>query len=123
MKQEFLNFLDELMKSSPHVVDNLMTDTIAAYIEMLREEKKNEKPELTENGKLILKFLQEHPETRIWKAKDIAEQIGISSRGASGAMRKLVNDGFCEKLGQDPVIYSLTEKGKNYNIIEIEGEN
>ena len=123
MKQEFLNFLDELMKSSPQVVDNLMTDTIAAYIEMLREEKKNEKPELTENGKLILKFLQEHPETRIWKAKDIAEQIGISSRGASGAMRKLVNDGFCEKLGQDPVIYSLTEKGKNYNIIEIKGEN
>ena len=46
--------------------------------------------------------------------------MGISSRGASGTMRKLVNDGFCEKIGQDPVIYSLTEKGKNY---VIEGEN
>ena len=44
--------------------------------------------------------------------------MGISSRGASGAMRKLVNDGVCEKLGQDPVIYSLTEKGKNYVIIK-----
>ena len=51
---------------------------------------------------------------------DVAEQMGISSRGASGTMRKLVNDGFCEKIGQDPVIYSLTEKGKNY---VIEGEN
>jgi DNA-binding PadR family transcriptional regulator len=31
-------------------------------------------------------------------------------------MRKLANDGFVEKLGKDPVIYTLTEKGKNYNI-------
>ena len=86
----------------------------------MREEK-NEKSELTENGKLILAYLQEHQETRLWKAKDLAEQMGISSRGASGTLRKLVNDGFCEKLSQDPVIYSLTEKGKNYVIIE--GEN
>jgi predicted transcriptional regulator len=44
--------------------------------------------------------------------------MNISSRGASGTLRKLVNDGFCEKLGQDPVIYSLTEKGKTFVIIE-----
>ena len=86
MKQEFLNFLDELMKNAPDVVERLMT------------------------------------ETRVWKAKDVAVQLGISSRGASGTLRKLVNDGFCEKLGQDPVIYSLTEKGKNYVIIEGENE-
>ena len=122
MKQEFLNFLDELMKNAPDVVNNLMTDNIAAYIKMLREDNKNDKPEVTENGKVILKFLQNHPETIVWKAKDVAEQLGISSRGASGTMRKLVNDGFCEKLGQDPVIYSLTEKGKNYVIIEGENE-
>ena len=34
----------------------------------------------------------------------------------SGAMRKLVTDGFVEKVGQDPVIYSITENGKNINI-------
>ena len=110
------------MKNAPQVVDNLMTDNISAYISMLREDNKNDKPEVTENGKVILKFLQEHLETKVWKAKDVAEQLGISSRGASGTMRKLVNDGFCEKLGQDPVIYSLTEKGKNYVIIEGENE-
>jgi len=48
--------------------------------------------------------------------------MGISSRGASGTLRKLVNDGFCEKLGQDPVIYSLTKKGKTFEIIEGENE-
>jgi hypothetical protein len=31
-------------------------------------------------------------------------------------MRKLVTDGFVEKVGQDPVIYSITENGKNINI-------
>jgi predicted transcriptional regulator len=52
----------------------------------------------------------------MWKARDIAEGLFISSRGVSGALRKLVNDGFCEKVGQDPVVYALTEKGKNFVI-------
>ena len=35
-------------------------------------------------------------------------------------MRKLVTDGYIEKVGKDPVVYMITEKGKT---IEIEGEN
>jgi predicted transcriptional regulator len=70
----------------------------------------------TDNGKLILKFLQEHQETPMWKARDIAEGLFISSRAVSGAMRKLVTDGFVEKVGQDPVIYSITDNGKNIDI-------
>jgi DNA-binding MarR family transcriptional regulator len=121
MKEEFLNFLNELMKNAPQVVEELMTDNIRAYIDVLKGDK-SEKPALTENGKTVLKYLREHLDTKMWKAKDLAEQMGISSRGASGTLRKLVNDGFCEKLGQDPVIYSLTEKGKTYVIIEGENE-
>jgi len=121
MKEEFLNFLDELMKNAPDIVDRLMTDNIKAYIDILRDEKVS-KPVLTDNGKAILKFMQENVDVRLWKSKDLAEQMGISSRGASGAMRKLVNDGFCEKIGQDPVIYTLTEYGKSYKIIEGENE-
>jgi Mn-dependent DtxR family transcriptional regulator len=34
----------------------------------------------------------------------------------SGAMRKLVTDGYVEKVGESPVIYMLTEKGKNITI-------
>jgi predicted transcriptional regulator len=40
----------------------------------------------------------------------------INSRTVSGAMRKLVTDGFVEKIGENPVIYSITEKGKNIEI-------
>ena len=72
-----------------------------------------EKPLFTDNGKLIVNFMKEHQDTPAWKARDIAEGLFISSRAVSGAMRKLVNDGFIEKVGQDPTIYSLTENGKN----------
>ena len=75
-----------------------------------------EKPELTDNGKLILKYMQDHPETITWKAKDVAEGLFISSRTVSGSMRKLVTDSFAEKVSEQPVIYTLTEKGKNYKI-------
>ena len=97
-----------------------MTDNVIAYLNILKEVK-DEKPVLTDNGKLILKYMQEHQDVRCWKAKDLAEQMGISSRGASGTLRKLVNDGFCEKLGAEPVIYALTEKGKTF-IIETDEE-
>ena len=55
-------------------------------------------------------------ELALLKARDIAEGLFISSRAVSGAMRKLVTDGFVEKVGQDPVIYSITDNGKNIDI-------
>lgn len=120
MKQEFLNFVNTLIEANPDLAKQLMTDNIKEYLNILAEVK-DEKPILTENGKVILKYLQENIDIKLWKSKDLAEQIGISSRGVSGALRKLVNDGFCEKMGTGPVIYYLTDKGKNYTIIE--GEN
>ena len=50
--------------------------------------------------------------SNMFKAKDIAEGIFVSSRSVSGAIRKLVTDGFVEKVGQDPIIYSVTALGK-----------
>ena len=43
-----------------------------------------------------------------------AEALFTSGRSIAGSMRKLVNDGYVEKAGKDPVQYSLTEAGKNY---------
>ena len=121
MKQEFLDFIEKLMNANPDLTNKLMTDNIKAYLDILHDVK-DDKPVLTKNGQLILKYLQENADIKLWKAKDLAEQMEISSRSASGAMRKLVNDGFCEKVSQDPVIYTLTEKGKNFEIIEGENE-
>jgi len=72
-----------------------------------------EKPAFTENGKLVLKYMQANKEiyNNLFKAKDVGEGLCISSRTASGAARKLVNDGYVEKVGANPTIYSLTQKG------------
>ena len=115
MKQEFLNFINSLMEANPELTNQIMTEDIQAYLNILKEDKM-EKEELTENGKIILNYLQLNQNVKLWKARDIAEQIGISSKGVSGAMRKLVNDGFCEKMGQNPIVYTITEKGKNFII-------
>jgi predicted transcriptional regulator len=114
MKQEFLDFLNALMKAAPDVAEELMTDNIKAYIDALMDSK-NDKPELTDNGKVILDYMQKS-DVPMLKARDVAEGLFISSRAVSGSLRKLVNDGFCEKVGQDPVVYALTDKGRNYKI-------
>lgn len=115
MKQEFLNFLNALMEASPDLTNSLMTDSIKSYVEALSAPGA-EKPEITDNGKQILKYLQDNPDKPMLKARDIAEGLFVSSRAVSGSLRKLVTDGFVEKVGQDPAIYTITEKGKNYNI-------
>ena len=119
MKEQFLQFVNELMKANPEKTKELMNEDVQAYLNMLNDVK-DEKPVLTENGKVVLRFLQEHKDVRTWKAKDVADGLGISSRGVSGSFRKLVNDGFCEKLGQNPAVYCLTEKGTNFEIMDEE---
>ena len=110
-KQEFIKYVSELMTAAPHVEPNedaqLYWDTFCGAGDG------GEKPMFTDNGKLILKFLQDNQGTPMWKARDVAEGLFINSKAVSGAMRKLVTDGFVEKIGENPVIYSLTENGKN----------
>lgn len=91
-----------------------------AYFNALKQTKEKEKPAFTENGKLILGFMQENWEkfNNLMKAKDIADGTFISSRSVSGSIRKLVNDGYVEKVGQDPINYSLTSLGKEVMISE-----
>lgn len=116
MKQEFLDFVNALIEAAPEVAEQLMTDNIKNYMEALVD-KKNEKPLITDNGKVVLKFLQNAPEG-IYKAKDIAESLFVSSRNVSGAIRKLVTDQFVEKVGDNPALYIITEKGKNFKLEE-----
>ena len=115
-KQEFIKYVRDLMDYTRKMDIPPMNDEAEMYWNAFTSEKEVEKPMFTDNGKLIVKFLQDNLETPMWKARDIAEGLFISSRAVSGAMRKLVTDGFVEKVGQDPVIYSITEKGKNIDI-------
>lgn len=110
-KSKFIEFVNDRLLCD---VDMSVIDPeVAAYWEALCGGDDSEKPMFTDNGKLILDFLQKHQGTEMWKAKDIAEELFVSSRTVSGAARKLVSDGYLEKVGKDPVLYSITEKGKN----------
>lgn len=115
MKTEFIEFLNALMMAAPEVANSMMTDNVKAYIAALSDTS-SDKPVLTDNGKMILKYMQDNADHPMFKAKDVAEGLFVSSRAISGSLRKLVNDGFCEKVGADPVVYALTDKGKNYKI-------
>ena len=47
-------------------------------------------------------------------AIDTVEETTIFSE----ELRKLVDDGYVEKIGKDPIVYRLTEQGKNINLEE-----
>ena len=113
-KEKFIEAIENAFFSKVNLED--LDPDIILYWNALKGKEEKEKPLFTENGKLILKYLQDNISTQTWKARDIAEGLFISSRGVSGAMRKLVTDGFVEKIGQEPAVYMLTDKGKEIKI-------
>lgn len=71
---------------------------------------------VTENGRKLLKWMQENEErmSNIFTSRDAAEPLFTSGRAISGIMRKLAADEYVEKVGQNPVQYALTEKGRSF---------
>ena len=112
-KQEFISYVNELIVAAPDVVPS---EDAKAYWEGFTTTDTKEKPALTDNGKIVLKTMQDNLDVEKWKAKDVSEKAMISPRTASGAMRKLVLDNFVEKISDDPCVYVITEKGKNFKI-------
>lgn len=112
-REDFINSVEKCIENYP----NEFNENAISYFENLKNVVNESKEEFTENGKIILKCLQEHSEKEMWKAKDIADTIELSSRTVSGSIRKLVNDGYVEKTGKNPVIYTITQKGKEIEII------
>ena len=115
-KECFINEIVKLINDlheGTKVEDYLTGDALDYWNALVMGGGEKDKSQFTANGKLVLGFMQENKDTynNLFKAKDIGEGLGISSRTASGAMRKLVGDGFVEKVGSDPIIYSLTQEG------------
>lgn len=119
MKNGKIDFIDSIEHAINDGSLNLSETALSFYEAFKGTGAGSDKPVLTENGAKILKYLQENPD-KVFKSKEIAEGIMVSSRAVSGSIRKLVTDGFVDKLNDEPCIYSITEKGINYNI---EGEN
>ena len=107
-KDDFIKWCNEAKKVVP------MSEDVELYFNALQvSAEKRETKEFTENGKMILQYMKDNKEIcgNMFKAKAIGEGLGISSRTASGAMRKLVTGGYVDKVGESPAIYSVTDKG------------
>lgn len=110
-------FIEEVQKMIDETTHEWESNEAKEYWDAFIGEKVVDKPAFTDNGKMILEFMKgAFPATEQFKAKEIAEQLGVSSRSVSGAIRKLVTDGYVEKLGQDPILYALTDAGKEIEI-------
>lgn len=84
------------------------------YFDVLAGTGDTEKSKFTSIGKQVLIFMRENKEiyNNLFTCKAMSEGLSIASRSISGGCRKLVNDGYLEKMGENPVVYSLTEAGE-----------
>lgn len=108
-KEKFMRDVERLIKKYP---EEFCEESVSYFNDL--QEAKEEKELITEKGKAILKTMRELD--RNVKAKDIADAMGVTSRTVSGSLRKLSTDGFVEKIGKDPIIYALTDSGKEIEI-------
>ena len=113
-KEYFINEVSNIIQNQTgQRMEEILSPDAFDFWNGLQLASKGDRPQFTENGKLVLQYMKDNKENynNLFKAKDIGAGLSISSRTASGAMRKLVTDGYSEKVGQDPVVYSLTQKG------------
>lgn len=115
-REEFIKEVERLIAEDILI----LSEAAGNFYNNFKNITEEEKPQFTENGKRILVFMK-NSEKELWKAKELADALQFSSRSVSGSCRKLVADGFVDKVGKDPVIYTLSSKGKD--IIIEEGEN
>lgn len=123
-KEAFIKMVESLI--DPLDINELKEDDETKMaIEFFQELKENKastpKPEITENGAKILAYMQKNYQkyNNVFKAKEIGEGLFVSSRSVSGSMKKLITEGFVEKIGSDPVAYSITDKGKDKDLSNI----
>lgn len=123
-KEAFIKMVEGLIDSLDinELKEDDETRMAIEFFEELKENKTSaQKPEITENGAKILAYMQENYQkyNNVFKAKEIGEGLFVSSRSVSGSMKKLITEGFVEKVGSDPVAYSITDKGKDKDLSNI----
>ena len=120
-KEKFINEVSDIIQNQTgQKMEEILSSDALDFWNGLQMSGDTSKPKFTENGKLVLQYMKDNKDqyNNLFKAKEIGEGLGISSRTASGAMRKLVTDGYIEKIGDSPVVYSLTDGGIVVNLIE-----
>ena len=102
---EFIQELDSI-----NITEQLSEKAIEFY-NQLKEKSQNT---FTENGKKILVCMQKNTNKYgKFNSKQLGELLFMSPRSVAGAMKKLLNEGYCKKNITNPVTYELTTLGKD----------
>jgi Mn-dependent DtxR family transcriptional regulator len=102
------------IKEIETIKHTLSEEAIQFFDEWKQEKTAPTKGEITELGMKILTYMKENYAVKnSFSAKLIGEGLFLSSRIVSGSIRKLVTDGYVNKINADPVLYEITEKGIN----------
>ena len=121
-REKFIEFVEQMINQMNFSASELEEhkEAIDFFASLKTTTAEQEKPLFTEKGKIIFQFMKDNKETynNMFKAKDIGEKLAISSRGAAATIRKLITDGYVEKFGDEPVVYSLTTLGENFSFNE-----
>ena len=100
--------MNEFLKELEIYAKDFSPEAMSFYTE-LKEKNQNV---FTENGKKILICMQKNKETyKTFSSKQLGELLFIPPRSVSGAMKKLLNEGYCRKQATNPVTYELTTLG------------
>ena len=107
--KEFLQEIDNTI--------NIENQLSKEAFEFYKELKQKSESTFTENGKKILLCMQNNSNKyELFNAKIIGELLFMSPRSVSGSIKKLINEGYCEKIGNNPVSYKLTIAGKELKL-------
>ena len=112
-KEAFIKYVKESGIFDVELEDDLVINA-KLYFDVMQGTGDTEKSKFTSIGRQVLTFMRENKETynNLFTCKAMSEGLSIASRSISGGCRKLVNDGYLEKMGENPVVYSLTEAGE-----------
>lgn len=121
-KEKFVEVVEALFRKTDMETfcgDAKTYEEVMDFFNALKVIEEKNKKKFTDNGKIVLQYMQDNKGNfnNMFKAKDF-EGAGITSKTASGALRKLFTDGYVEKMGQSPVIYSLTAAGTEVDVNE-----
>lgn len=114
-KEIFIKEVEDTIRDCP----DFFSMEALEYFNTLKATTEKEKPPFTENGAKVLIWMQENHASynNVLRAKEIGDGLFCSSRTVSGALRKLVIDGYVDKIAGTPTCYSLTEKGQTVEVI------
>lgn len=105
-KISFISEMESILSESPDILTKESKDYF--YNSIANAKEKDTK--LSENAIAIIEVMKSEP-NKTFNSKELGEAIGKTSRSASGSMRKLVELGYVEKVGKDPVQYKITDAG------------